>query len=438
MQTQQISRAVLALCNLVAAVPQGTNLALVHVLWALLSGQLLPSRGALIPALLAIGLSTAAVRRAWAALSYGAWHTSDLVAAWETQVRQEGRWQPTQYGGYQPQAVDLSGFWRPALRDCATKHYHPGAGKALPAIPLGLLARIGVVEGQRVAVLRALVRPRKGETAERLLRRHLLEVARDNLAPNEIAVCDAGFPLREIQEVGVSRFVRRAAQNATFRRNALPPAKGKGRHAQYGVRVRPLPRTRKGQTIPATPPDRVVTWTEAAVTFRAECWDNLVRPDQPVAPQNATFTVVAVYDPRYPHPWLLVCYPPLPAPVTHALYRDRWPVEHPPLCAKQLLGAHRQFVFGRESRYRLPELSLLVGTVLTYLAATGPALSTGFWDRQPRRTPGRLRRLFAGQPFPQSLALPEHFREKAAVTAHLPKGILGHRRQKARIPRAQT
>jgi len=70
-------------------------------------------------------------------------------------------------------------------------------------------------------------------------------------------------------------------------------------------------------------------------------------------------------------------------------------VEGLPLWAKQMLGAARQLVFAPESRQRLPEVVLLAGSILAYTAATLPALPTGFWDRTPQATPGRLRRLLA-------------------------------------------
>ena len=47
--------------------PVGTNLALLHFLWMLVSGALLPQRGAIFPALQSTGLSEQATRRAWAA-----------------------------------------------------------------------------------------------------------------------------------------------------------------------------------------------------------------------------------------------------------------------------------------------------------------------------------------------------------------------------------
>jgi hypothetical protein len=55
------------------------RLALLHLLWMLVSGQLLPSRGALFPGLKAMGLPTAAIRRAWAAFRYGAWRCATLL-----------------------------------------------------------------------------------------------------------------------------------------------------------------------------------------------------------------------------------------------------------------------------------------------------------------------------------------------------------------------
>ncbi len=106
-----------------------------------------------------------------------------------------------------------------------------------------------------------------------------------------------------------------------------------------------------------------------------------------------------------------------------------WAIEQLPLAAKQMLGAARQFVHAPETCQRLPELALLAGSVLSYAAATAPAIPTGFWDRQPHPTPGRLRRCLARLPFPQNFPLPARIRAKAAVTGHLPTGCWGQRRR---------
>ncbi len=161
--------------------------------------------------------------------------------------------------------------------------------------------------------------------------------------------------------------------------------------------------------------------------LRAEQWMDLVLPD--AAPGAPRFQVVAVHDPRHRTPLLVATPLPLTPREVRELYRDRWSVEQLPLSAKQLLGATRQFVSAPETCQRLPELALVAGAVLSYLAATQEAVPTGFWDRRPRRTPGRLRRLLADAPFPWNYPWPTHLRPKAAVTAHLPKGWFGQRRR---------
>jgi hypothetical protein len=140
---------------------------------------------------------------------------------------------------------------------------------------------------------------------------------------------------------------------------------------------------------------------------------------------SPAFTVVAVHDPRYREPLLLASPLAVPAQTVHALYQDRWAVEQLPLAAKQMLGAARAFVHAPETCQRLPELALLAGAILSYAAASSPAIPTGFWDRRPQPTPGRLRRALARCPFPQDFPLPARIRRKAAITAHSIFALLG-------------
>ncbi len=162
-------------------------------------------------------------------------------------------------------------------------------------------------------------------------------------------------------------------------------------------------------------------------------WYDLVRPDVTPSPNADLFDVYAIADPRYKRPLLVATNVKLKAQTVHKLYTDRWPIEQLPLAGKQMVGSHRQFVFAKETRHRLPELVLLAGSILTGLAALYPTMPTGFWDRNPKPTPGRFRRALAGRPFPQSYPLPEEIRQKASVTDHLPKGILAHQRQKQAV-----
>jgi hypothetical protein len=235
--------------------------------------------------------------------------------------------------------------------------------------------------------------------------------------------------LADVQAAGLERYLLRLATNFTAHRNQPLPYGGKGRKPVYGERIRPLERSYKGKTITASAPDRVESWTENGVAMRAEIWEDLILPGVIPSPKAKTFRVYAIYDPAYTTPWLLATPLKLKATTVKAIYQDRWPVEQIPLAAKQMVGAHRQFVHADESIQRLPELSLLAGSILSYLAATAPLAPTGFWDRQPKRTPGRFRRMLMGKPFPQSYPLPRQLRKKASVTDHLPKGILAHRRK---------
>src|SRR5947209_2683848 len=124
----------------------------------LVRGDLLGSRGALLPGLSQLGLPDEQVRRAWAALGQGQWTSDRLLAQWLRIVQHEGQWRPHGHDGYRPVAVDVTAFWRPRLHGCATKHYHGSAGKALPAIPLGLIARTGSAGGQRLGLPLGIVR----------------------------------------------------------------------------------------------------------------------------------------------------------------------------------------------------------------------------------------------------------------------------------------
>ena len=427
-----VGEVLFALCSVTQGLPIGTNLALTHFLWMLVSGGLLTSRGALFPALDALGLPEEAVRRCWNAFRSGAWHIADLLGAWKQYVADQGQWQARVYEGYTPKAVDITPFWRPRLEGCPGKHYHAQADKALPAVPLGLIGRVGQIQDQRLVVLTDVVR---AEADGAGLQRQLVEQTQRNLESDEMAVFDAGFKVRELQAVGLSRYVVRLASNFTARRNGLPSYSGKGRRPEYGALVRPLPRRYKGKTLSATPADQILTWTDQAMELRAECWYDLVLPDVKVHPEATTFHVTAIYDPRFEHPWLLACPVPLTPASLRGLYQDRWAIEQVPLTGKQLLGGARQFVFAPESCQRLAELALFAGAMLNYLAAALPAVPTGFWDRKPVGTAGRLRRVLARTPLVLALGWVERFpfgerlREKASVVAHLPKGVLGHRRR---------
>jgi len=416
------------LCQVLQSVPVGTNLGLFQLLFALLSGRFLPSRGAVFPALADLGLSDPEVRRAEAALATGKWKLADLLSAWRTAVLREGSTQPRVYGGYRPVPCDLVGFFRPHLIGHTGKHYTSQAGKALPAVVFGLSVSVRQIGKTRLPLPRRILREETKDGGEAGLQKRLIETTAEELASDEALIADAGFSLEHLLEQKKAHFVRRVRHNFTARRNYLPAYKGKGTRPKRGDLVRPLARQYGTKPIAATPPDKTLVWYYEGRRIEAAVFEPLVLSD--AKPGEASFTCVLIRDPRYKEPLILASNLPVSAFVLWQLYRDRWPIEQMPLAAKQMLGAARSFVFGAESRYRLPELALLAGNILSYVAATSPTIATGFWDRNARPTCGRLRRALGRLHFAE-LPLPAgKLYKKASVTAHLPKGVQGHRRQK--------
>src|SRR5256886_2658386 len=416
---------------ILADVPVGTNLGLFWLLWALISGRFLLSRGAVFPALAAGGLPADAVRRSGAALAYGRWAIQTLVRAWHQVVEQEGRWQAHGYEGFRPVACDLVGFFRPRLSGCLGKHYQSGADKALPAIVLAVVAAVGAVGKVRLPLVRLLLRAAPSDRSEAERQRRALSQARAALQADEVLVVDAGFGVAALLTEGVPRCVARVARNFTARRNVLPASPGRGRRPSSGARVHPLPRTHTGRTLAASPPDATAQWVVAGRTSQAQVWETRVLSTaQPGAP---AFRWAVIHDPRSQEPWVLATNLPVSASARWCLDRDRWPIEQMPLAAKQMVGAHRAFVCGDASRHRLPELALLAGNVLSYVAATSAAVATGFWDRCCRPTCGRLRRVLLRVDFSEIPVPAGPLRKKASVTGHVPKGVQGHRRRKSLI-----
>lgn len=415
------------LFQILASVGVGTNLGLYQVFFALLSGRFLPSRGALLPALSESGLTPEAVRRSVAAVAYGKWKIQDLITAWRKCVLLEGHFRPHSYEGYCPVACDLVGFFRSHLQGPVGKHYTSHADKALPAMVFGMVADVGSVGKKRLPLLRHLIRQGADETEPQLQARLLQETAR-TLAKNEIQVVDAGFSLADLLKKPEAAFVIRLDQNATARRNVLPEYKGRGRPPQYGEIVRPLERTYKGKKRPATSPTKTERWKAGRHRVRAYLFEDLVLSD--ACPGSATFRIVVIVDPRYKKPLLVATNRPLSAYALWRIYADRWPVEQMPLAAKQMLGCERSFVFSPESRWRLPELAMLAGNLLSYVAALSQPVASGFWDRCARPTSGRLRRMLARLSFSDLPFVSGQVRKKNSPTAHLLKGVAAHRRQK--------
>ena len=383
-----ITQTIHVLQIIVQTVPMGTNLALLQLMWTILNGSFLQSRGAIFPALKANGFSAEESRRIWRAFRHGVWYINECFARWHSYVLSEGKWQSHEYEGYRPVAVDWTAFWRFKLKGWTGKMFHSLAGRALCGVGFGIICQVGQVDGQRIPLLRQIIRTNKNDRSEATLKADTLRWVKNHLDESEVAIADAGVEISDMQAVGMGQYVIRMALNCTGRRNYLPEYKGRGCRPKWGEKVRPLPRTHREKEIEATPPDK-----EEVIQFQgreivAQGWGDLIpsmyKPGQ--APE--TFTIWVFFDPLYDKPLLLGTNLRQVNPLTiFCLYQDRWPVEQIPLVAKQMLGLHRQFVFAPESCARLPELALLMANILTYLVTVLPPMPTGFWDRRPKKHP---------------------------------------------------
>jgi hypothetical protein len=380
-------RTIQVLMEILQVTALGTNVALLRIMWAMVTGSFLRSRGAVMTALHLCGFTPVETRRSWQALRYGIWNIGEMIGGWQVHVQRAEQWQASRYEGYKPVAADVTTFWRPRLQGWKGKFYQALAQRAMTGVGLGVVVEVGRVGRQRIPILRQLIRPQKDGNHDKGLQATTLRWVGQHLAADEVLLYDGGTHLAEVAEAGIGRYVIRLALNCVARCNVLPPRTGKqGRPAEYGVYVRPLARQRKDNTIAATPADSTTTFPFQARIITAEGWHGLVRSDQKVDERHQTFTIWVFTDPNYRQPLVVATnLAAAQAETIYRLYRDRWPVEEVPLVAKQMIGLHRHFVSAFACCYRLPELALLAANVLTYLAAVLPAIPTAFWDRHPKK-----------------------------------------------------
>src|SRR4051794_21686088 len=187
-----------AIAFVVQTVPMGTDLGLIRILWVMVNGSFLRSRGAIFSALHMSGFDAQEVRRSWAALRYGEWEVNELLESWQVYVASQNQWRARRYEHYRVLSVDITGFWRPHLQGWLGKHYHHLAQKALPAVVFGVMIISGQVGSHRIPLLRRIVRCQP-TVKEAEFRRQLLQEAATYAESDMVIVIDAGFGLAELQ-----------------------------------------------------------------------------------------------------------------------------------------------------------------------------------------------------------------------------------------------
>ncbi len=181
-----------------------------------------------------------------------------------------------------------------------------------------------------------------------------------------------------------------------------------------------MARTYKDKEIAATPCDATARWKVGKRRIKVLIFNDLVPSES--KPGGRSLRCVVILDPKYKQPLVLVTTLTVTAYALWYLYQERWPIEQIPLCTKQMLGAVRSFVFNSKSRVRLPAISLLAGSLLSYVAASSPEVATGFWDRGARPTCGQLRRVLSGLDFSDFAAPCGEIRKKERHKAEIAYG----------------
>lgn len=442
--TQVEERILTLIEQMMEVVPKGTALGLCDLISAMFSGYFIESRGGVMPAVEAYLRQeiedeeerAARSRRAAKALTYGSYNMNELTDKVRDIVEEEGVWKPIRVQGYRIEPVDGTAYRRAAVKKLKSKAYVSDANRAVAAVPIGMIATVGEVKGQRVALLKKAV-VTDVETNDSVANKQVLyrQVAQC-LAEDEIGVFDAGFKLVEAAEAGIERCVIRLAGNCTFGKTpgkipARTSAKGRTPTQYKAEIVRPLARTHGGNTIPADPTDEICTITdEAGQEMEVHIWHQVyllerhlkkVKESKKEQLRQMPIKVMAIYDPAYENP-LLIGTPllSLKPDAGRQIYALRWPVEGLPQTGKYILsgGGGRHYVHHPTAMKRLPTLSLIFGSLLKYVAATLPPFRTGFWDRVLKPTYGRLLRHLRKVGIPLS----EQLFKKDSATAHLPVG----------------
>ncbi|HRQ36869.1 MAG TPA: hypothetical protein PLD25_03020 [Chloroflexota bacterium] len=155
---------------IVQTVPMGTNLALLQLMWTILNGSFLQSRGAIFPALTANGFTVAESYRIWGAFRHGVWRMNECIEQWHGYVMAEGQWVRHSYEGYRPVAVDWIAVWRFKLNGWSGKMFNGLLDRAVCGVGFGLVCRVGQVGGQRIPLLRQIIRTSPRDRSEAKLK----------------------------------------------------------------------------------------------------------------------------------------------------------------------------------------------------------------------------------------------------------------------------
>lgn len=274
--------------QIAGTMPKGTALGMSDVMSAMMSGYFIETGGAITPAVEAYlrreikdeKERAARTRRAAKAITYGSYNLTELMKQVSNLIEAEAKWQPTRVQGYRIKAVDFTPYRRQAVKQLKAKAYISEANRAVAAVSVGLIVAVGVVEGQRVALMKNATVADLSVNDEPAHKKKLYKAVEKGLEKDEIAVFDAGFRLVEAVGAGITRCFIRLPKNCTFGKTVgkIPErTSNTGREpTQYKADiVRPLARQHGDKLIEATEPDETCLISdERGRELEVQIWHN--------------------------------------------------------------------------------------------------------------------------------------------------------------------
>lgn len=154
-----------AIEQMVSTLPKGTDLGLCDVISAMFSGYFVESGGGIRPAVdpyLSAYVTdeaerAACSRRGAKAITDGQDNLEELLSELKRIVAGDGRWEATIIQGYELKPGDMTAYKRGRVKKLKSKSYDSQIGRAVPAVPFGIMGTTGRVGAQRVAILDRLV-----------------------------------------------------------------------------------------------------------------------------------------------------------------------------------------------------------------------------------------------------------------------------------------
>ena len=278
-----------AIEQMVSTLPKGTDLGLCDVISAMYSGYFVESGGGIMPAveqyLSAYVMDererAARSRRAAKAITYGQYNLAELLSELKGIVATAGHWQPTIIQGYQLKPVDVTAYKRARVKKLQSKSYDCQIGRAVPAVPLGIMGTTGRVGEQRVAILDMLVCGDITKNSPSGEMEKVYKQVAKRLTETDLALLDAGFSLVDASLNGIKNCVVRLAKNCTFGKTAgkIPPRtsnKGRKPSRHQAEIVRPVARQHGDKVLPASEPEqRVTVVNDVGQEIKIESWSRL-------------------------------------------------------------------------------------------------------------------------------------------------------------------